>query len=42
LVYRSEAIFPTELAFGTPRIKQYEEGAVKETLKVDLDSVEEH
>jgi hypothetical protein len=37
LVYGSEAILPTDLAFGAPRIQQYEE-----TRKVDLDSIEEH
>jgi hypothetical protein len=42
LVYRSKAILPTDLAFGTPRIQHYEEGIAEETRKVDLDNVEEH
>jgi hypothetical protein len=42
LVYGSEAILPTNLAFGAPRIQQYEEGTTEETCKVDLDSIEEH
>jgi hypothetical protein len=42
LVYGSEAVFPTDLAFGSPRIQYYEEGAAEETRKVDLDSIEEH
>jgi hypothetical protein len=42
LVYGSEAILPTDLAFSAPRIQHYEEGAAKETCKFDLDSLEEH
>jgi hypothetical protein len=42
LVYESEAILPTELAFSTPHIEYYEEGAAEETHKVNLDSIEEH
>jgi hypothetical protein len=42
LVYGSEGILPTDLAFGAPRIQQYEEGTTEETRKVDLDSTEEH
>jgi hypothetical protein len=42
LVYGSEAVLPTDVAFGTPRIQRYEEGAIEETRKVDLDSIEEH
>jgi hypothetical protein len=42
LVYGSEAILPTDLAFGAPRIQHYEEGTDEETRKVDLDSIEEH
>jgi hypothetical protein len=41
-VYRSEAVLPTNLAFGAPRIQHYEEGTVEKTRKVDLDSIEEH
>jgi hypothetical protein len=42
LVYGSEAVLPTDLAFGAPRIPHYEEGTAKEMCKVDLDSIEEH
>jgi hypothetical protein len=42
LVYGSEAVLPTDVAFVAPRIQHYEEGAAEETCKVDLDSIEEH
>jgi hypothetical protein len=42
LVYGSEAVLPTDVAFGDPRIQHYEEGTAEETRKVDLDSIEEH
>jgi hypothetical protein len=42
LVYGLEAVLPTDLAFGAPRIQQYEEGTTEETCKIDLDSIEEH
>jgi hypothetical protein len=42
LVYGSEAVLPTDVAFGAPRIQHYEEGTTKETCKVDLDNIEEH
>jgi hypothetical protein len=42
LVYGSEAVLPTDVAFGAPRIQHYEEGTVEETRKVDIDSIEEH
>jgi hypothetical protein len=42
LVYGSEAVLPTDVAFGAPRIQHYEEGTTEETRKVDLDSIEEH
>jgi hypothetical protein len=41
-VYGSEAVLPTDLAFGPPRTQHYEEGTAEETRKVDLDSIEEH
>jgi hypothetical protein len=41
-VYKSEAVLPTDLAFGVPRIQHYEEGTAEETHKVNLDSIEEH
>jgi hypothetical protein len=42
LIYGSEAIFPTDLAFDAPCIQQYEEGTTEETPKVNLDRIEEH
>jgi transposase InsO family protein len=42
LVYGLEAVLPTDVAFGAPRIQHYEEGKAEETRKVDLDSIEEH
>jgi hypothetical protein len=40
--YRSEAVLPTDIAFGALRIQHYEEGTTKETRKVNLDNIEEH
>jgi hypothetical protein len=34
VVYGSEAFFPTDLAFGAPRIQHYDEGTTEETRKV--------
>jgi hypothetical protein len=33
---------PHDVVFGAPRIQHYDEGAAKQTRKVDLDSLEEH
>jgi hypothetical protein len=41
LVYGSEAILPTDVAFGAPCIQFYEEGEVEQTCRVDLDNLEE-
>jgi hypothetical protein len=41
LVYRSEAVLPTDVAFRAPRIQFYEEGEAKQTRHIDLDSLEE-
>jgi hypothetical protein len=41
-VYGSEVVLPTDLAFGAPHIKHYEEGSTKEIRKIDLDSIVEH
>jgi hypothetical protein len=41
LVYRSEAVLPSDVAFGAPRIQFYEEGEVEQTHRVDLDSLDE-
>jgi hypothetical protein len=38
----SEAVLLTDLAFGAPRIQQYEEGTTEETRMVDLDNIEEN
>jgi hypothetical protein len=41
LVYGSEAVLPTDVAFGAPRIQFYEEGEAEQTRRIDLDSLEE-
>jgi hypothetical protein len=41
LVYGAEAILPTDVAFGAPRIQFYEEGEAEQTRRVNLDSLEE-
>jgi hypothetical protein len=41
LVYGSEAVLPTDVAFGAPCIQFYEEGEAEQTRRVDLDSLEE-
>jgi hypothetical protein len=41
LFYGSEAVSPTGVAFGAPRIQFYEEGEAEKTRRVDLDSLEE-
>jgi IS30 family transposase len=41
LVYGSEAILPTDVAFGAPRIQLYKEGEAEQTRRIDLDSLEE-
>jgi hypothetical protein len=41
LVYGSEAVLPTDLAFGASRIEFYEEGEAEQTHHVVLDSLEE-
>jgi hypothetical protein len=41
LVYGSEAILPTDVAFGAPRIQFYKEGEAEQTHRVDLDILEE-
>ena len=42
LVYGSEAILPTDVTFGAPRIQYYDEGEADKTRQVDLDSLEEN
>jgi hypothetical protein len=41
LVYGSEAVLPTDVALGAPRIQLYEEGEAEQTHRIDLDSLEE-
>jgi hypothetical protein len=41
LVYGSEAVLLTDVAFGAPRIQFYEEGEAEQTQRIDLDSLEE-
>jgi hypothetical protein len=41
LVYGSEVVLPTDVAFGAPCIQFYEEGEAEQTHRVDLDSLEE-
>jgi hypothetical protein len=41
LVYGSEAILPTDISFGAPRIQFYEEGEAEQARRVGLDSSEE-
>jgi hypothetical protein len=41
LLYGSEAVLPTDVTFGAPRIKFYEEGEAEQTRRIDLDSLEE-
>jgi hypothetical protein len=41
LVYGSEAILPTDITFGAPRIQFYEEGEAEQTHHIDFDSLEE-
>jgi hypothetical protein len=41
LVYGSEVVLPTDVAFGAPRIQFYEEGEAEQTRRVDLDSLKE-
>jgi hypothetical protein len=41
LVYSSEAILPTDVTFGAPRIQFYKEGEAEKTRHVILDSLEE-
>ncbi|XP_039841045.1 uncharacterized protein LOC120700914 [Panicum virgatum] len=42
MVYGSEAILPTNIAFGAPHTQNYDEGEAETTWRIDLDSAEEH
>jgi hypothetical protein len=41
LVYGSEAVLPTDIAFGAPQMQFYKEGEAEQTRRIDLDSPEE-
>jgi hypothetical protein len=41
LVYGSEVVLPTDVAFGAPRIQFYEEGEAEQTRRIDLDTLKE-
>jgi hypothetical protein len=41
LVYGSEVVLPTDIAFKAPWIQFYEEGEAEQTRRIDLDSLEE-
>ena len=42
MVYGSEAVLPSDIAFGAPRIQKYNENEAKTTRCTDIDSTEEH
>jgi len=42
MVYGSEAILPTDIAFGAPHTQNYDEGKAETTRQIDLDLAEEH
>jgi hypothetical protein len=41
LVYGAEAILPTDLAYGSPRVQGYDEGANQQTRENSLDQLDE-
>jgi hypothetical protein len=41
LVYRSEVVLPTDVAFRAPRIQFYVEGEAEQTRRTNLDSLKE-
>jgi hypothetical protein len=41
LVYGSEVVLPTDVAFGAPQIQFYEEGEAEQTSRIGLESLEE-
>ena len=42
MVYGSEAVLPSDIAFGAPRIQNYDENEAKATRCTDIDLAEEH
>jgi len=42
IVYGSKEVLPSDIAFGAPRIQNYDENEAKTTWRTDIDSAEEH
>jgi len=42
MVYSFEAVLPSDIAFGAPRIQNYDENEAESTRRTDIDSAEEH
>jgi len=42
MVYGFEAVLPSDIAFGAPRIQNYDENEAESTRRTDIDSAEEH
>jgi hypothetical protein len=42
MVYGSEAVLPSDIAFGAPCIQNYDENEAEATRCTDIDSTEEH
>ena len=42
MVYGSEAVLPSDIAFGAPRIQNYDENEAEATRCTDINSTEEH
>ena len=42
MVYGSEAVLPSDIAFGAPRIQNYDENEAEATRCTNIDSAEEH
>jgi hypothetical protein len=38
----SEAVLPSDIAFGAPRIQNYDENEAELTRRTDINSAEEH
>jgi len=42
MVYGFEAVLPSDIAFGAPRIQNYDGNEAESTRRTDIDSAEEH
>ena len=42
MVYGSEAVLPSNIAFGAPRFQNYDENKAETTRRTDIDSAKEH